>query len=219
MKTGLKMVLAGLLLVAVAVVAGCGSGSGSTSGTITLADITAKDLTGGKFSIESKATYVPSSGAVLPGTEISYRAVFTMNNVEIAKREATISSDGSGSIPIGPWTVDQDISPIIVTISAWTGGIPPSTKITSIPTVAGLTANPESVTFANTESVKTVNLTGGSLPYKAISSTTDITASVNGSIVTLTKTVASGDTSTTSNITITDSSEKFTVVIQVTYSK
>ncbi|NJD38121.1 MAG: hypothetical protein FIA89_07330 [Geobacter sp.] len=60
MKTGLKMILAGLLLVAVAVVAGCGSGSMSSTGTLSCkVEKTTPSMA------KATATYSPAGGVLI----------------------------------------------------------------------------------------------------------------------------------------------------------
>lgn len=113
-----------LLLVAVVVLAGCGDNG--TSGTLTVADISTVDLTGGYYSVETSASYVPSTGTTLSNTEISYFVVFAGS--QVVTKSGTILS---GNI-IGPFLVSQESAPVIVTIKVTVGGLT-TTKTSSIP--------------------------------------------------------------------------------------
>lgn len=199
MKTGLKMILAGLLLVAVAVVAGCGSGSGSTSGTITN-DITVTDLSGGTYAYTASATFTPA----MPSTEIKYSLTFAGSSTDV--KSGTLYSDATGKVTLNG-TVVQDLVPVLITFTASTGGLS-STKIISVPAIAPLTVTPQAVAFINTDTAgatKTVAIAGGFSPYTASSAAPgDISATVSGTTATITKLTASGVTNTSTIVTITD---------------
>ena len=191
-----------------ALLAGCGSGSGATNGTLTVNPITATDLTGGAYSVMTTAVYTPASGAtVLPNTEISYTATFVSNNTVIDSRSAKLSSDATGTVTIVPWKVTQLAYPVDITITATTGGLS-STQIARIPAVSPMTVTPQAVSFVSTSTAGaalTVAVSGGISPY-AVSSATpaDISATISGTTVTLTKLTASGVTQTTTTVTVTD---------------
>lgn len=195
-----------VLLVVIGMLAGCGSGSGSTSGTLTVADITTTDLGGGTYSVSTSATFAPSSGAALPGTEIKYTATFASTTT--TPRSGTLYTDGTGKVDIGPWLVTQDTAvPTVITITATTGGLS-STKITSVPAISPLSVSPQAVGFLSTDTAgatKTVAITGGYSPY-AVSSAApgDIGVSISGATATIAKLTASWQTNTTTSVTITD---------------
>jgi hypothetical protein len=205
MKAGWKIITATLVLISVALLGGCGSGSGSTSGTLMANDITVTDLTGGTYSVQTSAIYAPSTGSILPGTEISYSATFAGGST--TSRSGTLYTDGTGTVVVGPWLVTQDIVPILVTITVTTGGLS-STKVISVPAMAVLAVTPQTVSFGNTDtagSSKTVTVTGGFSPYTVSSASPgDISATVSGGTVTITKLTASGVINASTTITITD---------------
>jgi hypothetical protein len=195
-----------VLLVVIGMLAGCGSGSGSTSGTLTVADIATADLGGGTYSVSTSATFAPSSGTALPGTEIKYTATFAATTT--TSRTGTLYTDSTGKVDIGPWQVAQDTTvPTILTVTATTGGLS-STKITSIPVISPLSVSPQAVGFPSSDTVgatQTVAITGGFSPYVPSSAAPgDIGVSVSGATVTITKLTASGATNTTTSVTITD---------------
>lgn len=194
-----------LLLPTMVFLAGCGGGSKSNNGSLTVADITKTDLTGGNYSIETTATFVPTSGTALPNTEISYNATFV--GATTITRTGKLYSDGTGMVKIGPWPVIQDTVPIIVTITASTGDIS-ATKITSIPAISPLTVTPQSVAFTNTDTAgatNTVSVTGGFSPYTTLSAAPgDISATISGSTITITKLTASGLSNSLTTVTVTD---------------
>lgn len=202
-KKSLLILALGVLLATMGMLAGCGSGS--TSGTLAVADITKTDLTGGKYSVETSATFAPAIGTVLPNTEISFTASFTggINTT----RNGKLFSDSTGKVSIGPWEVTQDTVPTIVVITATTGDLS-STKMTSIPAVSPLTVTPQAVPFANTDTAgttKTVAITGGFSPYSVTSGNPgDISVSNFGGTVTITKLTVSGLTNTSTTVTVTD---------------
>ena len=197
---------AGVLLILVGLLSSCGSGSGSTSGTLSVDDITLTSQGGGIYSVFTVATYTPSGSAPLPNTPISYTATF-VGNTTTTRSATDVSSDGAGKIQIGPWSVNQDTVPIVVTITAKTGGLS-STKVTSIPASSPLTVTPQAIAFPNTATAgatATVAVTGGTSPYLVSSSAPgDIKADISGATVTLTKLTVSGLTNTTATVTVTD---------------
>ena len=107
----------------------CGS---ETNGTLTLAEITVTDLTGGNFSVNSSAILLSSAGKALPDSKISYIATFKRNNIVIDERHGDkLPTDPTGKIDIGPFPVSQDTVPIIITITATSDGLS-ATKTASI---------------------------------------------------------------------------------------
>jgi len=181
---------------------GCGS---EKSGTLILADITNKDLTGGEYSVETSATYTPETGSSLPGTEIKYTATFAGGTT--TTRTGKLYTDSTGKVIIGPWQITQDTVPIIVTITATTGDLS-VTKSSSVTAIAALTVTPQAFGFKNTDTAgatTTVAVTGGFSPYTASSAApSDISAVVSGGTVTITKLTASGVTNTSTTVTVTD---------------
>lgn len=181
---------------------GCGS---EKNGTLILADITSKDLTGGIYSVETSATFAPATGSALPGTEITYTATFVGGTT--TTRTGKVNSDSTGKVIIGPWQITQDTAPIIVTIIATTGDLS-VTKSSSVPAIAALTVTPQAFGFKNTDTAgatTTVAVTGGFSPYFASSAApSEISATISGGTVTITKLTASGVTNTSTTVTITD---------------
>lgn len=115
-----------LLLVMVCIsMFGCGS---ETDGTLTLAEITVTDLTGGNYTVESSATFI--SGKPIANTKISYTATFKGATTDV--RTGELYSDSTGKVTIGPWQVTQGAVPIIITITATSGDLS-ATKPASIP--------------------------------------------------------------------------------------
>jgi len=200
-----QILMPGLLLTIMLMLAGCGSGNMSTNGTLTLDDITSTDLTGGTYSVATSATFVPNGKTALPGTEITYTATFAGSST--TTRSGKLSTDSSGKVSIGPLPVTQDAVPVIVTISAATGGLS-SSKTASIPAISSLTVTPSAVAFANTDTagtIRTVTVTGGFSPYTASSAVpADIGAAISGGTVTITKLTASGLTNSSTTVTVTD---------------
>lgn len=200
-----QILVSGLLMAILAFLAGCGSGSMSTNGTLSVADITSKDLTGGMYSVETSATFTSGTGKVLPGTVISYSATFAGSTT--TTRAGNLSTDSTGMVPIGPWQITQDTVPIIVTINATTGGLT-TTKTASIPAISALTVTPQAVAFASTDTAgttRTVAVTGGFSPYTASSVLpADIGTAISGGTVTITKLAASGLNNSTTTVTVTD---------------
>lgn len=130
MKTGLKMIFAGLLLVAVAVVAGCGSGSGSTSGDITLAEPAASNGV-----VTASATYTPSGGTVLPGQEIVFSwytvGKTTSNRQDYGTSKSYTNSSGGATSQLILPTPRTEI--FIAYVKADTGGLTSGWKSVEVP--------------------------------------------------------------------------------------
>lgn len=116
-----------LCIVATLFLAGCGS---DTNGTLTLADITVTDLTGGRFSVGSSAVVISSSGKAIAHTKISYTATF--KGTLTVQSTGDLYSDSNGSVIIGPWPVTQDTVPVVITITVTSGDLS-ATKTASVP--------------------------------------------------------------------------------------
>jgi hypothetical protein len=201
MKKGWPILVSSLLVAAIAIIGGCGDGK---SGTLTVADITKTDLSGGIYNVETSATFTPASGSALPNTLISYTATFA-GSTTLTRTGTSLQSGGKAGI--GPWQITQGTVPIIVTISATYEGLS-ATKVTSIPAISPLTVTPQAVAFTNTDTAGTtltVEVAGGFSPYTVSSlNSADIAASVSGGTVTITKLTASGLTNTSTTVTVTD---------------
>jgi hypothetical protein len=201
-----RVIMLGALLVTMAMLAGCGGGSMATNGTLTVAEITAKDLTNGYYSVETTATFAPNGLTALPGTEIRYTVTYAGSNTTTSNGKGYTDSTGAVNIANLP-TITQSTVPTKVTITASTGGLS-STKTASVPAIAALTLTPVAVSFLSTDTAGTtasVAITGGFSPYTVSSATAaDIGVAISGSTVTITKLTASGLTNTSTTVTVTD---------------
>lgn len=112
------------------------------------------------------------------------------------------------------------------TLSATYNGLPFTRQLSTQFTLtasaaAGMTFTPATAAFALTDAAGTftlVTIAGGTAPYSVASVSPDITASVIGSIVTLTKTTAAGATASTAQVLVYDSLGA-AAIIPVTYFK
>ncbi len=213
--TGWRVLLLVMITTVIGMLAGCGNGGGSmaTNGTLALADISVTDLSGGKYTVETTATFTPASGTnIAGGPEIAYTATFG----SITRTGNVIPQGTTGTAVIGPWEVDQAFEPVIITIVASTGGLS-ATKKSSIPAIASLSVSPATAAFANTDTAgtsKTITVSGGFSPYTVASATpADISATISGSSVTITKLSASGPTNTSTTVTVTDNRGNQTQII------
>ena len=198
---------------------GCGSDK-DTSGTLTLSDITVTDLSGGRFKVEAVATYAPDAGKEATGAEINFTAVYsTPSNATPVTRTSkyTLSKTGIATYTV---PVVQGNEPVYLRLTASIGGLS-QTKIVPIPAVAVLTVSPVAVSFLNTETVgtaKTATVAGGFSPYTVASATTDISATISGSTVTIIKSATGSTTISSTTVTITDN-KGITFTIPVGYFK
>lgn len=208
MTRGWRSLLLGMLLIAGIglMTTGCGNGGGNlaTSGTLTLDDIAVTDLSGGKYAVETAATFTPATGTnVAGGPEIEYTAKFGSTT----RSGKVIPQGTTGRAVIGPWQVDQAFEPIVITIVATTGGLS-ATKISSIPAIASLSIAPAAIAFTNTDTVgtsKTVTVSGGFSPYTVSSAAPgDISATISGSTITIIKLAPSSLTQASTTVTVTD---------------
>ena len=195
--------------------AGCGNGGGrlATNGTLSLADITLTDLSGGKYAVETTVTFTSASETNIPGgPEIEYKATFG----NITRTGKVIPQGTTGTAVIGPWEVDQAFEPVIIKIEASTGGLS-ATKISSLPAIASLSVAPAAVSFTNTDTAgtsKTAVVSGGFSPYTVASAVPgDISATISGSSVTITRLTASGATNTSTTVTVTDNRGNQTSIV------
>lgn len=205
-------------------------GTSHTNGSLTVADLTMTDLTGGYYSASTTVTYTPPSGKDPNGTKVNVSTVFTRysgaNSVEKTKTQSTtetLDSTGSFSYTRGP--ISQGSSPVFVTITASTGDLQ-SSKLGSVPAIAALSATPSSIVFASTDTAgttKTVTLSGGYTPYQAPIVTdkdgnniTDITASINDTTMTVVLVTPNTGSTKPAKITVFDAKGN-SVVIGVTY--
>lgn len=186
-----KYLLLLLVVVMICSMAGCGGG-GDTNGTLSLADITAKDLTGGQYEISSSATFSSATGKSPVGSKIKFTAVYTTDSnptgITDTPPEFELSPTG-----IATYTknVVQGNETVFVTLTASIGGLS-QTKKSFVPAIAPLTLAPTAVAFTNLEGIgvtKTIAVTGGFSPYTVSSNKTDIFPSISNGTVTLTKTV------------------------------
>lgn len=216
MKTkGWQVLLLVMMATVTVMLTGCGNGGGNmaTNGTLTLANISVTDLSGGKYAVETTATFTPASGTnVAGGPEIEYTAIFGTTT----RTGKVIPQGTTGTAVIGPWEVDQTFAPVVITITASTGGLA-ATKKTSIPAIASLSAAPATVAFLNTDAAgtsKTVVVAGGFSPYTVASAAPgDISATISGSNVTIAKLVATNQASTSTTVTVTDNRGNQTPII------
>lgn len=188
-----KYIVLLLSVVMSCVMFGCGGGgSGDTSGTLTLADITTKDLTGGRYEISSSAIFAPANSKSPVGSEIKFTAVYTTKSGASDTRSSTVTLSTTGIAAFSA-LVDQGDEPVYVTLTASIGGLS-QTRNSSVPAIAPLTLAPAAVSFSNVEGIgvsKTITVSGGFSPYSVSSSKTDIQASnaFGSSVVTLIKNV------------------------------
>ena len=133
----LKLAFAGSMLFACAILmAGCGSGGSgsSTNGTLTLSSATATDKTGGTFNVSASATYVPPSGKVPNGAQISFSWVATPAGSAISAYGSATTTLGSSGIGTVSFDVNQTSVPIYITVKAGIGDLSQNTQVT-IPAV------------------------------------------------------------------------------------
>ena len=133
----LKLAFAGSLLVASAILmGGCGSGGSgsSTNGTLTLSSATATDKTGGTYNVSASATYVPPSGKVPNGAQISFSWVATPAGSAISAYGSATTTLGSSGIGTVSFDVNQTSVPIYITVKAGIGDLSQNTQVT-IPAV------------------------------------------------------------------------------------
>lgn len=206
---------------------GCG-GDNNTSGVLTLSDVTAKDLSGGRYEVDATATYVPVAGKEATNAVIDFTAVYTTpSNVAPV---IVPSSYRLGTSGIASYTtlVNQTNEPIYLTLTASIGGLSQS-KFVTIPLYdVTLRATPSIVSFIQVDPVGgqapiSVALSGGYLPYIIVSNDnpSDIGAELTGATsLTITKFVASGTNSVSSFATITLQDSKGTpATLRVNYFK
>jgi hypothetical protein len=110
---------------------GCGS---DTSGTLTMSEITATDLTGGSYQVESTATYVPSEGKSPEGAVINFTAVYTTISDSVGVTRSSSIKVGSNGIAPYIDTVVQIDKPIYLRLTASFGELS-QTKIIPIPAI------------------------------------------------------------------------------------
>jgi len=205
-------------------------GTSQTNGSLTVADLTMKDQTGGYYSAETTVTYTPPTDKDPNGTKVTVSTQFTTysgaSSVAINKTlSITKTLDSTGAFDYTyPYLIAQGGSPIFVTITASTGDLV-SSKIGSVPAIAALSATPSSIAFASTATAgttQTVTLSGGYTPYQAPVVTSsagagisNITASISGTTMTVVL-VAPGDGTKSAKITVFDVKGN-SVVVGVTY--
>lgn len=109
---------------------GCGSGEG-TSGTLTMSEITATDLTGGRYNVSATVTYVPEGGKSPVGAVINFTAVYsTASAVNTIPSSQTLGTSGIASYTND--SVFQGTEPINLRLTASFGGLF-QTKTVTIP--------------------------------------------------------------------------------------
>ena len=185
---------------------GCGSGKDvNGSLTVVAGGVTASgSLAQAPFTI----TYTNPQKTDVLGVEINVTSQLDNN----ASRSFTYSTSNSG-VNIFTFSVPQTTSSQNLQVVARTGDIVSSASV-SIPAISStpptLTASPTSIAFAvaaATGTTQILTLSGGLQPYNFIvspSPNNDISASINGTIMTVIKT-ASAATTGTANIVVTDS--------------
>lgn len=112
---------------------GCGSGEG-TSGTLTMSDIVATDLTGGKYGVSATATYTPENGKSPNGVVIHFTAVYsTATNSESRSLDSTLGS--SGIAEYTNYQIVQGSEPIYLRLTSSYAGLS-QVKTVTIPALA-----------------------------------------------------------------------------------
>ena len=200
----------------------CGNGGAGSSNSGTLSKVTqaATDNTDGTYTVTASATYTPPvDKTIIPNTTISFVTQISANGiVQFTVNNSDIPVDGLGTATIPfPIRIAQSNEPLYVSTTANIGGLS-QTAFLTIPLInTVLTPAPSVVTFVQVDPVGgqppfTIQLSGGFLPYSIVSNDrpADIDAKLNGTILTITKLVASGTTYTSTFATITLSDRKGT---------
>ena len=208
---------------------GCGGDGKNVSGTLTMADVTTKDLTYGKYQVATTATYTPDSGKEATGAEITFTALYTTpsNSTPVKKTSKyTLSKTGIANFSN---EVIQGSEPIYLNLIATIGDLSSPRSYTTIPLYdVSLRAAPTTVNFIQIDPVGgqasvPVTLSGGYLSYDLVSNDrpTDIEAIFTGATtLTISKLSASGTTSApTYALIILQDSKGSTATVRVNYFK
>lgn len=210
-----------IVLLIFALLPACGSGSGDdTNGALAVSDLTVTDQTGGSFRVSGTSTYTPPSGKVPNGAQITLDTSFSTPTGTPTTRANTVSLDSTG-IASFSYFVTQGTEPVLVTVTASIGGLK-AQKSSSIPSIGALSATPSALTFSAADGAgvqKIITLSGGFAPYSAPTSTTsDLSVSLSGSTITVTKVPAAGSVQQSGSITVKDVRGN-SIDISVTYFK
>lgn len=197
------------LLVAVAcltALAGCGEGDSETRGTITVS-ATRSALTTGLYLIEVQGFYFNGEGVAI-GVPIDISAtVETPDGTVVDQRSVRLRSDSAGTVSYD-LEVQQGAVDTVVRITASTGGLSDTTRVV-VPALSPITSTPGAVTFAPdaaSGAFQSLFLAGGIAPYSAVvdsAHAADLTATVNGSELIITKRNPSVATGPVNNATVT----------------
>jgi hypothetical protein len=112
---------------------GCGSGTG-TNGSLTLAEITTKDLSGGTYEISSTASFATADGKSPVGSDLNFTAVYTTPSGASQTRTQTYELSPNGLATFSD-TVIQGTEPVYIKITVSIGGLSQS-RTASVPTLA-----------------------------------------------------------------------------------
>jgi len=213
-------------LVCLLAMAGCGSkGNSETSGQLNLT-VTSQSPTGGLFTINAEASY---SNADVPGSLQGFpiKVTFTARRLDgTIIRVVTRNLDAnSAGVVNASLDVTQGNEVIIVNVVASSGGLSDQETIV-VPSIAAMTSSPAVVAFpqdALAGSAQTVTISGGTAPYLAqidAAHLSDISVTVNGNSIVLTKlknSVTNGD-AILATLTVSDSSGATPIAINVSYN-
>lgn len=205
--------------------AGCGGGEGNsqTNGQLTLS-ATSGAVTGGLFLVDAQATYVSPTGNSL-GVPITITfTASTTDGTVLTTVSRKLDANSLGSVS-SSFLVSQLNQVIIVNAVASTGGLSDQ-QILVIPSLAAMTSTPLAVGFpldALAGATQTVTIAGGVAPYLAqidSAHAADISVSVNGNSIVLTKlknSVINGP-AILATLTVSDDSGATPIVINVSYN-
>jgi len=177
-----------LMLIATALLQSCGSGSKSdTGGSLTLSSPTITNNTDGTYSVTTTATYIPPAGKVPNGVVIKISE--TENGVLGSSFEDTLTDSNAVIRTFVVVQSTQASKQVVVTASI---GDMTSSVLAIVPALATVSATP--VQFLSSDPAGTPRITtisGGIAPYTLVAvSTADISASLNGTTLTVTNLVA-----------------------------
>lgn len=191
-----------LLFVAITLQSCGGGGSDkATNGSLTITTPTVTGPTGGIYTISETVTYTPPSGKVPNGLQV---------NVTIGGVTTAHYLDSTGSFTITDFVI-QTSSSVFYSIIASTGDLTSSVGAV----LAGFTplnATPSPIVFASTDAagtVKTSTVAGGLSPYAV--STVTVPSGSSGTASDISATIAGGALSVT-KITLTGATQKSLIV-------
>lgn len=110
---------------------GCGSGEG-TSGTLTMSEITAAELTVGRYNVSATVTYVPEGGKSPVGAVINFTAVYSTTTGVSSSIPSSYTLGTSGIATYANDSVFQGNEPTNLRLTASFGGLS-QTKTVTIP--------------------------------------------------------------------------------------